>query len=219
MRIVIADDAVLLREGLARVLDENGHEVVAQVGRPGRPATMRSTRCEPDLVIVDVRMPPTFTDEGTQAAIALRAEHPELRILVLSQIVEARHALSALPRDAGGLRLPPQGPGRRARRLPRRREPRRARRDGDRPRGRRTAARRAGREDDPLAELTPREREVLGLIAEGRSNKAICAKLFLSPKTIETHVNSIFLKLGLLPRRTTTAACSPCSPTCAGRSA
>jgi DNA-binding NarL/FixJ family response regulator len=152
----------------------------------------------PDLAIVDVRMPPTFTDEGTQAAIALRAEHPDLRILVLSQIVEARHALRLFREtpegfgyllkdrvvqlddflDAvhrvgrGGTAIDPE-----------------------------VVAQLLGRKpaDDPLAELTPREREVLGLIAVGRSNKALCAKLFLSPKTIETHVNSIFLKLGLLP--------------------
>jgi DNA-binding NarL/FixJ family response regulator len=196
VHIVIADDAVLLREGLARVLGENGHEVVAQVGDAD---ALHDAVAElrPDLVIVDVRMPPTFTDEGTQAAIALRAEYPELRILVLSQIVEARHALRLFREtpegfgyllkdrvvelddflDAvnrvgrGGTAIDPE-----------------------------VVAQLLGRrpEDDPLAELTPRELEVLGLIAEGRSNKAICAKLFLSPKTIETHVNSIFLKLGLL---------------------
>jgi DNA-binding NarL/FixJ family response regulator len=197
MRIVIADDAVLLREGVARVLDENGHEVVAQVGDADA-LHAAVAALHPDLVIVDVRMPPTFTDEGTQAAITLRAESPELRILVLSQIVEARHALRLFREtpegfgyllkdrvvelddflDAvnrvgrGGTAIDPE-----------------------------VVAQLLGRrpDDDPLAELTPRELEVLGLIAEGRSNKAICAKLFLSPKTIETHVNSIFLKLGLLP--------------------
>jgi DNA-binding NarL/FixJ family response regulator len=197
MRIVIADDAVLLREGVARVLGENGHEVVAQVGDADA-LHAAVAALHPDLVIVDVRMPPTFTDEGTQAAITLRAESPELRILVLSQIVEARHALRLFREtpegfgyllkdrvvelddflDAvnrvgrGGTAIDPE-----------------------------VVAQLLGRrpDDDPLAELTPRELEVLGLIAEGRSNKAICAKLFLSPKTIETHVNSIFLKLGLLP--------------------
>ena len=197
MRVVIADDAVLLREGIARVLSENGYEVVAQVGDPVA-LTEAVDSLRPDLAIVDVRMPPTSTDEGTQAAIALRAEHPDLRILVLSQIVEARHALRLFREtpegfgyllkdrvvqlddflDAvhrvgrGGTAIDPE-----------------------------VVAQLLGRKpaDDPLAELTPREREVLGLIAEGRSNKALCAKLFLSPKTIETHVNSIFLKLGLLP--------------------
>ena len=197
MRIVIADDSVLLREGLARVLAENGFDVVAQVGDA---VALREAveSLQPELAIVDVRMPPTYTDEGTQAALALRADYPELRILVLSQIVEARHALRLFREtpegfgyllkdrvvdlddflDAvhrvgrGGTAIDPEVV---------------AQLLGGRPR------------DDPLAELTRREREVLGLIAEGRSNKAICAKLFLSPKTIESHVNSIFLKLGLLP--------------------
>jgi len=197
MRIVIADDSVLLREGLARVLAENGFEVVAQAGDAVALREAVET-LEPDLAIVDVRMPPTYTDEGTQAALALRADFPELRILVLSQIVEARHALRLFREtpegfgyllkdrvvdlddflDAvhrvgrGGTAIDPEVV---------------AQLLGGRPK------------DDPLAELTRREREVLGLIAEGRSNKAICAKLFLSPKTIETHVNSIFGKLGLLP--------------------
>jgi DNA-binding NarL/FixJ family response regulator len=197
VRVVIADDAVLLREGIARVLSENGYDVVAQVGDAVALAEAVDS-LHPDLAIVDVRMPPTYTDEGTQAALALRAAHPELRILVLSQIVEARHALRLfretpegfgyLLKDRvvqlddfleavhrvgrGGTAIDPE-----------------------------VVAQLLGRkpDDDPLAELTPREREVLGLIAEGRSNKALCAKLFLSPKTIETHVNSIFLKLGLLP--------------------
>jgi DNA-binding NarL/FixJ family response regulator len=197
MRIVIADDSVLLREGLARVLAENGFEVVAQAGDAVALREAVET-LEPELAIVDVRMPPTYTDEGTQAALALRADFPELRILVLSQIVEARHALRLFREtpegfgyllkdrvvdlddflDAvhrvgrGGTAIDPEVV---------------AQLLGGRPK------------DDPLAELTRREREVLGLIAEGRSNKAICAKLFLSPKTIETHVNSIFGKLGLLP--------------------
>ena len=196
MRVVIADDSVLLREGLTRVLAENGFDVVAQVGDA---VALREAvaRLHPELAIVDVRMPPTHTDEGTQAAIALRADYPELRILVLSQIVEARHALrlfretpegfgyllkdrvvelddflEAVHRvSRGGTAIDPEVV---------------AQLLGGRPR------------DDPLAELTRREREVLGLIAEGCSNKAICAKLFLSPKTIETHINSIFLKLRLL---------------------
>jgi DNA-binding NarL/FixJ family response regulator len=197
VRVVIADDAVLLREGVARVLAENGYEVVAKVGDPKALREAVATH-EPDLAIVDVRMPPTYTDEGTQAALELRAAHPKLCILVLSQIVEARHALrlfretpegfgyllkdrvvelddflEAVHRvSRGGTAIDPEVV---------------AQLLGGRP------------HDDALAELTPREREVLGLIAQGRSNKAICAKLFLSPKTVETHVNSIFLKLDLLP--------------------
>jgi DNA-binding NarL/FixJ family response regulator len=197
VRVVIADDSVLMREGLARVLADNGFEVVAQVGDAA--ALERAVRTEqPDVAIVDVRMPPTHTDEGTQAAVRIRAAHPEVGVLVLSQVVEARHALN-LFRDTpegfgyllkdrvveldeflGAVRRVANGgtvvdPEVVAQLLGRRRE------------------------DDPLDELTPREREVLGLIAEGRTNRAICGKLFLSPKTVESHVNAIFLKLGLLP--------------------
>ena len=197
MRVVIADDSVLLREGLARVLTENGFEVTAQAGDAG--GLLRAVAAErPEVAIVDVRMPPTFTDEGTRAAIDLRERHPEIGVLVLSQVVEARHALR-LFRDS------PEGFGyllkdrvvdvdefvEAVRRVGR----------GGTAIDPDVVAQLLGRraEDDPLAELTPREREVLGLMAEGRSNKAICAKLFLSPKTVETHVNSIFLKLDLLP--------------------
>ncbi|HXL44076.1 MAG TPA: response regulator transcription factor [Gaiellaceae bacterium] len=196
MRVVIAEDSVLLREGLARVLADAGMEVVAQVGDAD--ALHHAIRREkPDVAIVDVRMPPTQTDEGTRAAQEIRAQHPKLGILVLSQIVEARHALRLFSESpeglgyllkdrvleiddfleavrrvaAGGTALDPEVVGQLlGRRLPR----------------------------SPLDELTPREREVLALMAEGRSNQAICAKLFLSPKTVETHVHSIFSKLGLL---------------------
>jgi DNA-binding NarL/FixJ family response regulator len=197
VRVVIADDAVLLREGVTRVLVENGHDVVAQVG-DADDLIQAVAREQPDLAIVDVRMPPTFTTEGTEAALAIRESHPDVRIIVLSQIVEARHALR-LFRDhpegfgyllkdrvvdldgflevvqrvgRGGPAIDPEVVSQLL---------------GARP------------ESDPLEELTPREREVLGLMAEGRSNKAICGRLFISPKTLESHVSSIFLKLGLLP--------------------
>jgi DNA-binding NarL/FixJ family response regulator len=196
VRVVIADDSVLLREGLARVLAEHDFEVVAQEG-DAEGLLRAAATAHPDVAIVDVRMPPSFTDEGTRAALELRERHPEIGVLVLSQIVEARHALR-LFRDSpegfgyllkdrvvevddfveavrrvgrGGTAIDPDVVGQ-------------------------LLGRHAG--DDPLAELTPREREVLALMAEGRSNKAICAKLFLSPKTVETHVNSIFLKLRLV---------------------
>jgi DNA-binding NarL/FixJ family response regulator len=195
MRVVIAEDSVLLREGLARLLSEAGCEVVAQVDNASdlRIAVRRE---KPDVAIVDIRMPPTQTDEGAQAAEEIRAEQPEVGILLLSQVVEPRHALKlfsespegfgyllkdrvleiddfveAVRRVArGGTAMDPEVVGQLLGR----------RRQGSR-----------------LDELTPREREVLALMAEGRSNKGICAKLFLSPKTIETHVASIFLKLGL----------------------
>jgi DNA-binding NarL/FixJ family response regulator len=195
MRVVIAEDSVLLREGLARLLIEAECEIVAQVDNASdlRAAVRRE---KPDVAIVDIRMPPTQTDEGAQAAEEIRAEQPEVGILLLSQVVEPRHALKlfsespegfgyllkdrvleiddfveAVRRVArGGTAMDPEVVGQLLGR----------RRQGSR-----------------LDELTPREREVLALMAEGRSNQGICAKLFLSPKTIETHVASIFLKLGL----------------------
>jgi DNA-binding NarL/FixJ family response regulator len=197
MRIVIADDSVLLREGLVRLLTDAGLEVVAQVGDPE--ALRTAVRRErPDVAIVDIRMPPTHTDEGARAAEQIRADHPEVAILLLSQVIEARRALrlfqespqsfgyllkdrvleiedflDAVRRVArGGTAIDPEVVSQLLGRT--------------RPKG-------------PIDELTPREREVLALMAEGRSNQAICRKLFLSPKTIETHVNSIFMKLGLLP--------------------
>lgn len=197
MRVALADDSVLLREGLARVLSEAGFEVVAQVGDADALHTAVTLE-QPDVAIVDVRMPPTHTDEGVRAAERLRAERPKLGVLLLSQVVEARRALRLFQES-------PEGFGY----LLKDRvleiddfvdAVRRVARGGTavdpaviaQLMGRRIA-------DSPLHELSPREREVLGLMAEGRSNQAICGKLFLSPKTVETHVHRIFQKLGLPP--------------------
>ena len=197
MRVVIAEDSVLLREGVARVLADAAIEVAAQVGDAD--ALREAVRRErPDVVIVDVRMPPTQTDEGARAAEEIRAEQPDVGVLVLSQVVEARHALR-LFKDK------PEGFGyllkdrvleiddfvESVRRVAR----------GGTAIDPDVVAQLMGRSRarEPLDELTAREREVLGLIAQGLSNKAICEKLFLSPKTVETHVNSIFTKLGLQP--------------------
>jgi DNA-binding NarL/FixJ family response regulator len=193
---VIADDSVLLREGLARVLAEAGFEIAAQVGDATElRAAVRRER--PDIAIVDVRMPPTHTDEGARAAEQIRAERPEVALLVLSQVVEARHALRLF-------RESPEGFGyllkdrvleiddfvEAVRRVGR----------GGTAIDPEVVGQLVGRSrKGPLDDLTPREREVLALMAEGRSNRAICEKLYLSPKTVETHVAAIFLKLGLTP--------------------
>ena len=197
MRVVVAEDSALFREGLVRVLAEAQIDVVAQARNAHELRTMVQ-REKPDVAIVDVRMPPTHTDEGTRTAKELKADQPELGVLVLSQVVETKHALDLfseypegfgyLLKDrvlaldefldavrrvaAGGTAIDPEVVGQLM--------------------GRR-------RERDPLEELTPREREVLALMAEGLSNRGICERLFLSPKTIETHVNSIFTKLRLMP--------------------
>ncbi|TML27019.1 MAG: response regulator transcription factor [Actinobacteria bacterium] len=195
MRVVIADDSVLMREGVARVLGDAGMEIVASVGDADGLRRVVATE-KPDVAIVDVRMPPTQTDEGARAAETIRERHPDVGILMLSQIVEAHTALrlfgerpegfgyllkdrvleiedfvEAVRRVArGGTAMDPQIVSQLV---------------GNR------------RQDDPVDELSPREREVLGLMAEGRSNAGICSKLFLSPKTVETHVSSIFNKLRL----------------------
>ena len=195
MRAVIADDSVLLREGVARVLEGGGFDVVASVGDAD--ALKRAVAAEkPDIAVVDVRMPPTQTDEGSQAAEQIRERYPNIGVLMLSQIVEPQRALrlfterpegfgyllkdrvldideflDAVRRVArGGTAIDPEVVSQLL--------------------GKR-------REDDPLADLSPRELEVLELMAEGRSNAGICGKLFLSPKTVETHVTSIFSKLRL----------------------
>jgi DNA-binding NarL/FixJ family response regulator len=195
VRVVIAEDSVLLREGLARVLTEQGFEVAAQVGDANE-LQRAVKRTKPDVAIVDVRMPPTQTDEGARAAEEIRAQHPDVGVLVLSQIVEARRALklfSERPEGFGYLLkdrvLQIDEFVESVRRVGR----------GGTAIDPEVVAQLVGRRDaeGPLDDLTPREREVLGLMAEGRSNKAICNKLFLSPKTVETHVNSIFGKLNL----------------------
>jgi DNA-binding NarL/FixJ family response regulator len=197
LRIVLADDAVLLREGLVRLLTEQGHDVVAVVG-DGPSLIAAASVHQPDVSIVDVRMPPTHTDEGLRAAVAIRADRPGAPVLVLSQYVEVsyaedlladrRGAIGYLLKDrvadiadfadalarvaAGGTVLDPEVV---AQLLVRRRS------------------------HDPLAQLTPREREVLTLMAEGRSNTAIARQLVVSEGAVEKHVRNIFTKLDLPP--------------------
>jgi DNA-binding NarL/FixJ family response regulator len=202
VRVVIAEDSVLLRDGLTRLLADRGHEVVAGVGDgEALVSTVRGLAAAgtpPDVVVADVRMPPTHTDEGLRAAVRLRRDHPAVGVLVLSQYVEEQYATELLAGSsrgvgyllkdrvadvrefvdavvrvaAGGTALDPE-----------------------------VVAQLLGRSrrQDVLAGLTPREREVLGLMAEGRTNAAIAAQLVVSDGAVEKHVSNIFLKLGLTP--------------------
>jgi DNA-binding NarL/FixJ family response regulator len=202
MRVVIAEDSVLLREGLTRLLAEAGHDVVGSAGE-AEDFLRQVGRHQPDVVVVDVRMPPTFTDEGLRAALVVRSRWVHIGVLVLSQYVEERYAtellsdrpakgereaggvgyllkdrvadlaefLDALDRvAAGGSALDPEVVGQLL-----------------------------ARSRHPLAALTAREREVLALMAEGRSNGAIAAALVVGDGAVEKHINSIFTKLGLAP--------------------
>lgn len=195
MRVLICEDSVLLREGIVRLLEDAGHEVVAALpDTDGLESRVADT--EPELCILDVRLPPTFTDEGIRAALALRALKPQLPLLVLSQYVEERYASELIAAQGGALgyllkdrvadvsdfldsvtRIA-QGatvldPEVVAQLLSRRTR------------------------DARMAGLTDRERQVLALLAEGRSNQAIAGVLFLSEASIEKHITSIFQKLGL----------------------
>jgi DNA-binding NarL/FixJ family response regulator len=195
MRIVIADDEMIVREGLARLLAEAGFEVVGKA-TDGRELLRAIRLTSPDVAIVDIKMPPTHTDEGILAAHEIRDSHPEVGVLVLSHYLESAYAMRLLEEHpervgyllkervadiavlADALRRIAEGecvldPTIVSRLVQRRRDP------------------------GPLQMLTDREREVLGLIAEGRSNQAIGERLFVSPKTVETHIRQIFLKLGL----------------------
>jgi DNA-binding NarL/FixJ family response regulator len=197
IRVVIADDSVLLREGLARLLEEFGFEVAAQAG-DAEDLLRKVGSHKPDVAVVDVRMPPTHTDEGLRAAHEIRATHPDTGVLVLSQYVEEAYALELLSESTestgyllkdrvadvdsftdavrrvanGGSALDPEVV---ALLLGRRRR------------------------EDPLQSITPREREVLGLMAEGRSNAAIAEALVVTERAVEKHVTSIFSKLDLTP--------------------
>ena len=194
MRIVIVEDSVLLREGIARLLVESRHEVVGQLV-DARTLVAAVAELHPDLVVLDVRLPPTFTDEGIRAALEVRVAAPTQSILVLSQYVEERYATELLASDsqgigyllkervadvgdfvdacervaAGGTVLDPEV----------------------------VAQLLARRRRGPFDDLTPREREVLGLMAEGRSNVGIARHLVVSEGAVEKHISSIFAKLGL----------------------
>jgi DNA-binding NarL/FixJ family response regulator len=197
MRVVIAEDSVLLREGLSRLLSESGFDVVASAA-DGEEALRAVEKYQPDVAVLDVRMPPTFTDEGLRAALVIRRQWPSVAVLVFSQYVEERYAsellagetrgvgyllkdrvadvvefIDALKRvAAGGTVLDPEVVAQLFAR---------------------------NRRAHPLDSLTPREREVIELMAEGRSNGAIASALVVGEGAVEKHVSSIFTKLGLLP--------------------
>jgi DNA-binding NarL/FixJ family response regulator len=197
VRVVIADDSVLLREGIARLLETAGFEIVGRAG-DGEDLLSQVAAHKPDIAVVDVRMPPTHTDEGLRAARRIRAEHPGTAVLVLSAHVDEAHAIELLSESTqstgyllkdriadvktftdavqrvadGGSALDPEVV---ALLLGRRRR------------------------EDPLAELTPREREVLALMAEGRTNAATAGALVVTERAVEKHVTGIFTKLGLAP--------------------
>jgi len=197
VRIVIAEDSVLLRAGLTRILADAGEEVVATVGDADELITTIA-RHQPDLALVDVRMPPTNTDDGLRAALAVRERWPDVAILVLSQYVEETYASELLADDTAGLgyllkdRIADVGDFLGA-----------VRRVGESgtaldPEVVAQLLARARRRD-PLERLSPREAEVLALMAEGRTNPAIARQLVVSDKAIEKHVSNIFLKLDLPP--------------------
>jgi serine/threonine-protein kinase len=198
LRVVLADDSVLLREGIARLLAEAGIEVVAQAG-DAETLVAAVREHKPNVAIIDIRMPPTHTNEGLRAAEAIRAEHgTNVGILVLSQYVETTFALRLVADGAGGVgyllkdRVDDLDDFVDAiRRIAR----------GGSVIDPEVVAQLVGRRHPriPLDDLSEREREVLALMAEGRSNQAICDRLFLAPKTVEAHIANIFSKLELLP--------------------
>jgi DNA-binding NarL/FixJ family response regulator len=195
VRVVVADDVMLTREGIVRLLEDAGIEVVAQAH--DAESLLREVRLkQPDAAVVDIRMPPTHTDEGLVATQRIRTDQPAVGVLLLSQYVEPSYAMRLLeehPERVGYLLKQRVFDAAvlvdALRRIV----------DGETVVDPTIVARLFGRNrrEDPLAELTAREREVLGLLAEGLSNRAIAARLFVTARTVEAHVKQIFLKLGL----------------------
>jgi DNA-binding NarL/FixJ family response regulator len=194
VRVVIADDSVILRRGAARLLEDAGLEVVAEAA-DGEELLREVREHRPDVAIVDIRMPPTHVDEGLVAARAIRAELPEVGVLVLSQYVEERYATTLLEHGAEGVGYLLKD---RITDVERFTEAVRRVAGGGSVLDPEVVRHMLGRRgDEPLAELTAREREVLGLMAEGRTNRAIAAALALSERAVERHVTAIFTKLQL----------------------
>ena len=195
MRVVIADDAVLLREGAARLLEDAGFEVAAQAG--DAEDLLRKVRAhKPDVAIIDVRMPPDNTDDGLRAALTIREELPDVGILLLSQYVEDRYLAQLLAGGAEGVGYLLKDRVAEVERLP---EAVERVAGGGSVLDPEVVAQMLGRrrEEGPLDTLTGREREVLELMAEGRTNRAIAGELFMSERAVERHVTSIFAKLDL----------------------
>jgi DNA-binding NarL/FixJ family response regulator len=197
MRVVVADDSVLLREGVVRLLEEKGFDVVAQAG-DAEDLIRKVNAHKPDVAVVDIRMPPTNTDDGLRAALEIRAAHPDTGVLVLSQYVEESYALELVGESAGGVGYLLKD---RVADVDRFVDSVRRVAEGGSALDPEVVSQLVGRarRDDPLAELTPREREVLELMAEGRSNNAIAAQMIVTERAVEKHVTSIFGKLGLPP--------------------
>ena len=196
MRVVVAEDSVLLREGIVRLLEEQGFEVVGQAA-DAEDLVRKVSAHRPDVAVVDIRMPPTNTDDGLRAALEIRGRHEDTGVLVLSQYLEEGYALDLVGEAADG------GVGYllkdRVADVERFAEAVRRVGRGGSALDPEVVARLVGRarRDDPLEQLTPREREVLELMAEGRSNDAISKRLFITPRAVEKHVTSIFAKLRL----------------------
>jgi DNA-binding NarL/FixJ family response regulator len=195
VRVVIADDELLFREGLERLLTEAGYDVVGKVGT-AEELRRKVALTRPDMAIVDIKMPPTHTDEGLVAAREIRESHPQVAVLVLSHYLESRYALRLLEHHPGGSGYLLKE---RVSDLAVLSDTLARLHDGECVVDPTIVARlvNRARPASRLDELTEREREVLTLIAEGRSNKGICDRLFLSPKTVEAHVKHIFVKLGI----------------------
>jgi DNA-binding NarL/FixJ family response regulator len=197
VRVVLADDSVLLREGVARLLDEAGFDVAAQAG-DAEDLLRKVGAHKPDVVVVDVKMPPTHTDEGLRAAREIRSRFPTMGVLVLSQYIEERYAVELLADGAEGVGYLLKD---RVADIDRFRDAVRRVAEGGSVLDPEVVSQMLGRRrrEDPLAELTPREREVLQSMAEGRSNQAIADQLVVTERAVEKHVTSIFSKLGLTP--------------------
>jgi DNA-binding NarL/FixJ family response regulator len=197
VRVVVADDSVLLREGVARLLEESGFEVVAQAA-DADDLRRKVYAHKPDVAVVDVRMPPDNTDDGLRAALEIRERQPQTAVLVLSQYVEEGYALELVGDSDGGVGYLLKD---RIANVERFAESVGAVARGGSALDPEVVAQLLGRRrrDDPLEELTPREREVLALMAEGRSNGAIAGQMVVTERAVEKHVTSIFGKLGLPP--------------------